>query len=235
MSALVALPPAREERSSVVKAMTLLSYFESGSTLGISELARRSGLPKSTVFRLVRTLEQSRFLVRCTGGYRVGDRLIGLGRAAMDQASNALIMRTRPYLARLFCSISGSVELSVLEDNSVRLLDVITHPRAAPITFRPGDLIPAEGCAAGRVLIGHPVVAESCIDPRENVLGGRASVTAAISVPGVNLAAITVASPCGTPSHDLDRLAGHVAQCASQVYRGLLLSSTSLVAERELA
>ncbi|NIR58228.1 MAG: helix-turn-helix domain-containing protein, partial [Gammaproteobacteria bacterium] len=62
----------------------ILDAFDAGhSRLTLSDIARRSGLPLSTVHRLVAELEQWRALERDTeGGYRVGLRLYELGQLA---------------------------------------------------------------------------------------------------------------------------------------------------------
>lgn len=241
MSSLAPLPEASgDPRSSVIKAMTLLGHFESGATLGISELARQSGLPKSTVFRLLGTLEEARILVRCPGGYRVGDRLINLGRAALDDRSDSLIKRARPHLARLFCSIPGSVELSVLRSSGLRVLDVITHPRVEGLTLTPGDLISGQQSSASHVLQDHrsPVrptegaassqaarpgrlVAGAWVCPSDPVLGGRTAISAVVTQNDLREAVITAVLPRLSASHELDRVAGHVAQCANQLSRSL--------------
>ena len=55
----------RQATPSVTKALQLLDAFRhAGPTLGVSEIARLAGVPKSTAFRLLAYLEQSGFVER---------------------------------------------------------------------------------------------------------------------------------------------------------------------------
>src|SRR5690606_17835924 len=80
-SALAATEAADKPRlTSVGKALRLLAAFR-GLTppVGVSELARRSGLPKSTAFRFLADLEEVGFVERVGANYRLGLALFGLG------------------------------------------------------------------------------------------------------------------------------------------------------------
>ena len=68
--------------SSVANAMRVVKAFSDDEyEIGISNLARRLALPKSTVHRLASTLVDAEFLEKNpeTGGYRLGLALFDLG------------------------------------------------------------------------------------------------------------------------------------------------------------
>src|SRR5947208_11745082 len=65
-------------RAVVDKAFTVLeAWHHRGETLGSSELARRTGLPKSTSHRLLGILEAADLIERFGNGYQLGGRLDG--------------------------------------------------------------------------------------------------------------------------------------------------------------
>src|SRR4051794_33731131 len=74
-------PPApvsasRDERTAVDKAVSLLlSFGHSCEGLGVSELARRAEMSKSTAFRLLGMLQRNGVVERIGNGYRLGSRL----------------------------------------------------------------------------------------------------------------------------------------------------------------
>src|SRR5439155_11817975 len=66
--------------TSVGKALALLDALGSGAaSLGVSELARRADLPKSTAFRLLACLEDAGYVDRIGTEYCLGRRLFELG------------------------------------------------------------------------------------------------------------------------------------------------------------
>src|SRR5947209_19579992 len=66
----------RQATPSVMKALQLLDAFRgAGPTLGVSEIARRAGVPKSTAFRLLTHLEQGGYVERSGRDYCLGRHL----------------------------------------------------------------------------------------------------------------------------------------------------------------
>ena len=66
--------------TSVSKALQILDAFRgSGSALGVSDLSRCVGVPKSTTFRLLASLEQGGFVVRTGTKYKLSRRVFELG------------------------------------------------------------------------------------------------------------------------------------------------------------
>ncbi|WP_157171846.1 helix-turn-helix domain-containing protein [Nocardia higoensis] len=70
-----------EKTKSVVKALLLMDAFQdSTEPLGLTTIARRSGLPKSTTHRFLHYLESVGFVERVDGKYCVGRKVQLLGR-----------------------------------------------------------------------------------------------------------------------------------------------------------
>jgi DNA-binding IclR family transcriptional regulator len=109
-------PRRRERLSSVATAMRLLKAFsEDEVEIGISALAKRLGIAKSTAHRLATTLLAEGLLEQEpeSGKYRLGVALFRLGalvRRRMEVSNEA-----RPYLYALREAINESVHLAILD------------------------------------------------------------------------------------------------------------------------
>ena len=81
-------PPSWEFATSLDKACDVLSCFTSlKPTWGISELSRNLGIPKSGIFRIVKTFEKKGFLRRKvpTTDFELGYRIYELTGAATGE------------------------------------------------------------------------------------------------------------------------------------------------------
>jgi IclR family KDG regulon transcriptional repressor len=123
--------PARIKLGSVSTAARLLKAFSDDDyELGISELAKRLGLAKSTVHRLASTLVDERLLERNPQDdkYRLGLLMFELGsrvRRKMDVSAEA-----RPLLKTLAESTGETVHLAVVDQNSIIYMNRIESRRA---------------------------------------------------------------------------------------------------------
>src|SRR5882724_5553743 len=64
------VPAARYTVDAAAKALELLSVFSFREPrLSLADLAKRTGIPRATAFRLLSTLEQSGFLAKVHGAY----------------------------------------------------------------------------------------------------------------------------------------------------------------------
>src|SRR5205823_14063159 len=112
--------PARARLSSVANSIRLLTSFSGDEDeLGITTLAGRLRLAKSTVHRLAATLTGAGFLEQNgeTGKYRLGVALFELGalvRRRMDVANEA-----RPKLRELLEKTGETVQLGIVDHFSV--------------------------------------------------------------------------------------------------------------------
>src|SRR5712671_3175996 len=117
---------AKTRLSSVANAIRLLKVFsEDEYEIGISNLAKRLGLAKSTVHRLASTLIAEKILEQNVqdGRYRLGLLLFELGslvRRKMDVSAEA-----RPLLKALMEQTGETVHLALLEDQAVLYINRI--------------------------------------------------------------------------------------------------------------
>jgi IclR family KDG regulon transcriptional repressor len=142
--------------SVVEKAMALLDSFATEwSVNGVSELARRAGLPKSTTHRLLGVLIRCGMVARQGDGYRWGPRLHEIA-DRLDCRYPAQLRETLlPYLADAYVLTRQTVALGVLRDREVLAVGVLKGRR--PLATVPGESkrCPAHCTAIGKVLLAY--------------------------------------------------------------------------------
>jgi len=140
--------------SSVTMAIRILKVFQGDdSEIGISELAKRLGIAKSTVHRLVVTLMAEDFLDKNpeTGRYRLGLGLFGLGslvRHRMDLSTEA-----RTLLTDLRQETDETVLLAVPSGPEIMYIRTQTSRQAVRINAEIGMRAPSYCTAAGRAIL----------------------------------------------------------------------------------
>ncbi|MET7995477.1 IclR family transcriptional regulator [Amycolatopsis sp. NPDC005232] len=139
----------------------ILGAFRPGDdTVGVSELARRTGLAKTTVHRLTRHLCDNGLLEPDGTALRLGLRLFEIGQLAIRR--RGLVEAARPSLADLREATRNTVHLAVLEGTEVVYLDVLRGPDAPDVPSRIGGRFPAHATGVGKAILAfspEPLVA----------------------------------------------------------------------------
>jgi len=151
----------RTRLSSVANSLRLIKAFsEDHYEIGISDLAKRLGLAKSTVHRLASTLLEQGMLEQNAGDgkYHLGLALFELGtlvRRKMD-----FTVEARPYLRTLAERTGETVHLAILDHDSV--LYIITHEskQALRMGSKVGTRVPVHSTAVGKTLLAFQPEAE---------------------------------------------------------------------------
>lgn len=173
---------ARSTASSVTsRALSLLAAFdEQHRRLGLTELARRAGLPLATAHRLVGELVTFGALTRTPAGdYVVGRRMWDLGLLAPVQTG--LREAASPFLHDLFGATGATVHLAVRDGRQVLYVDRVRGSASVPILSTVGSRLPLHATAVGKVLLAHAPP-----DLQQEVLAALAPVTAyTVTQPGV--------------------------------------------------
>jgi DNA-binding IclR family transcriptional regulator len=138
----------------VANALRLLEEFRQETEIGVAELARRLGLHKNNVFRLLATLQEGGYIEQDTSTerYRLGLAALDLGQSF--QRSRPLLERARPYLEDLSEGTHESTHVGVLDDFEVVHLAGIAPERLIVTPLRVGRRLPVHCTALGKVLIG---------------------------------------------------------------------------------
>jgi DNA-binding IclR family transcriptional regulator len=143
-------------RSVISKVVTLLDAFTpSTPELSLGELARTTGLPVSTTYRLVSELVAWGGLERAEGGtgYRIGVRLWEIG--ALAPRSATLREVALPFLQDLYQATLENVHLAVLDGREALYVDTIAGRGAVRVRSRRGGRLPLHATGVGKVLLAH--------------------------------------------------------------------------------
>ena len=153
-------------RSVTSKVMAILEAFLPASReLTLNQLARRTGLPVSTTYRLAVELVEAGGLERVpTGGYRVGMRLWEI--AALAGRGVTLQEVAAPYMADLYEATHENVQLAVLHGREALYIEKIAGRRSARIRTRRGGRLPLHATGVGKVLLAYarPDIVDDILD-----------------------------------------------------------------------
>ncbi|MFF5991358.1 IclR family transcriptional regulator [Prauserella flavalba] len=135
---------------SLDRALTLVAAL-AGEPKTLDQLAEEIGVHKSTVLRLLRTLESHHFV------HREGTRHYRLGSALFDLANRSLEQRdvrrgAEPALAALNERTGHTVHLASFEDGEVVYIDKVEGHHAVRMYSRVGKRAPLHCTAVGKVL-----------------------------------------------------------------------------------
>ncbi|WP_181319699.1 IclR family transcriptional regulator [Rhodococcus sp. OK519] len=133
----------------VDRVISVLSAFSGSDALTSSRIAHRTGLPRSSVHRLLQRLVELGIVKRDGFDYRVGLKLFELGSVALAQHDVHQV--AMPYMTRLSRATGMSVHLATLSDTDVVYIDEVWTDWAGPL--RRGIAQPAHQTACGKILM----------------------------------------------------------------------------------
>ena len=143
------------------RGLKLLGEFSrENRSLSPPELARRLGLPRTTVFRLLNTLEAGGFIERSEGGndYRLGMAVLRLGFEYLG--SLELTELGQPIIERLCNDVRYPCNIVVRDGRSIVYVAKVTPPTPLTSSVRVGTRLPAHATVLGRVLLEDLSLAE---------------------------------------------------------------------------
>jgi IclR family transcriptional regulator, KDG regulon repressor len=155
----VKLPKASTRLSSVANSIRLLKAFSDDEyELGVSNLAKRLGLAKSTVHRLASTLIRDDMLEQDkeTGKYRLGVALFELG-ARVRRKMN-VVNEARLALKELTEKTGETAHLTVLDHASVLFINKFESSQAIRMKSNVGSRAPAHCTADGKAMLAYKPV-----------------------------------------------------------------------------
>ncbi|MEB8336123.1 IclR family transcriptional regulator [Streptomyces endophyticus] len=138
---------------SMIERMTvILDAFDPHTpSLSLLDLADRTGLPRSTLHRILDQMIRLRWLTHSTGGYRLGMRPLELGGRA---AGHSEIRDIVTPLLHEMCRRTGLAgHLAVLDGREVVFLDKAGGRPAARLPTRLGARLPAHTTAVGKAIL----------------------------------------------------------------------------------
>jgi DNA-binding IclR family transcriptional regulator len=174
--------------AAVDRALSILDAFaDDDRKLTLAELAKRTGLYKSTVIRLAKSLEKARYLLRSEdGAYRLGSKVLSLGALYQKHFGTAEVV---PQTLREIVDELHEGASFYVRDEAQRLcLHRIESPRAVRDSIHVGDRLPLTVGAAGHVILAFSGLTGERYDQiRKNMFaasfGERDPETAAVACP----------------------------------------------------
>ncbi|MBV7281264.1 MULTISPECIES: IclR family transcriptional regulator [unclassified Corynebacterium] len=147
--------PTKDTRGAVDKAMSLLRCFTTHDAMGIglSELARRAELSKTTTHRLLGTLVDNDALERSGDVYRLGPLFFELITERSSKHSELVSEQLTPYLAALFEHTRHTVHLAYLDSTEVVYVNKLFSARGVDAPSRIGGRAPAHCTGVGKAML----------------------------------------------------------------------------------
>lgn len=141
---------------SVDLALCVLGSFSSERReRGVTELARGFGVSKTTIYRVLVTLERHLYVTQnpVTGRYRLGPRLGEISRSAGPRLD--LSAEARPYMEQLREHTKEVVHLDVLDGNEVVVIAKLDGLQPVQVMSSVGDRGPAHCVSTGKVILAY--------------------------------------------------------------------------------
>ena len=168
-----------EAPSILAKAFAVLGAFnDRDRVLTLTEISRKSGLPKSTVHRLLQRLAALDVIETHGPGYRIGIKMLQMvSSMPVDSMREAAL----PHLAQLQAWSKESVHFGVLRGAEVVVLQAFFAPNHELPIGEVGSRVPAHLSALGRMMLAYlpdaeldevlsgplaPMTARSITDPK---------------------------------------------------------------------
>lgn len=143
-----------ESVQSITRAFSVLRALAVGPQ-GVTDVAAQVGLPKSSVSRLLTSLEAVGAVTQDdTGGdYRIGQGLIDIVGASGDD--RGLVAAARPHLHSLVDQVGETAGVSVLADRTVYYLDQVEPHSEVQVRSWIGEYCPLHLVPSGLVHLAH--------------------------------------------------------------------------------
>jgi DNA-binding IclR family transcriptional regulator len=145
--------PASSSASKTLTLLKALSRAPDGPH-GVTEIARLSELPKSTVHRLLKILEEHGFVARQGTQYRLGSDFFELSLAThWSEYGELRDVASRPLAWMFERADAVAVHLAILRGPNVVYLDKLSRPEGARLPSRIGGRFPATCTALGKAML----------------------------------------------------------------------------------
>lgn len=144
----------RTGTSVLERAFALLEVIGAdGASVGLAELARRSGLPKATAYRLANQLIELHVLERVGEEYQLGLKLFELGSSVARQRE--LREAALPFMEDLYEATHETIHLGVLDDGEVLYIEKIAGRRGCTVPTTLGTRKPLHCTGLGKAMLAY--------------------------------------------------------------------------------
>jgi DNA-binding IclR family transcriptional regulator len=139
---------------SIERAFAVLTALTDGP-VGVTEVAERAELPKSTAARMLASLAHEGAVEQVPGGtrYRLGPRIETLATGLV--ATRSLVAIARPHLSELAASLGEAAGLAIPDGREVHYVDQVDTPNPVGIRDWTGSRVPMHAVSSGLVFLAH--------------------------------------------------------------------------------
>ena len=132
------------------RALEVLDCFDGKAPLALKDISASTGLPESTLFRVLLTLEKHSYVQQAVDGtYQLAPKLrFGW----LIEEANALRDKVRPELERLAHQFNETASMAYLYDDRIHVLDSIDTFHEIRMSNRVGRVLPPHCSAMGKVI-----------------------------------------------------------------------------------
>ncbi|RWO81515.1 HTH-type transcriptional regulator BhcR [Mesorhizobium sp.] len=140
---------------SLDRALRILSIVAEGSGLSLSEIAAQSGLPASTAYRMLTTLENHGMVEFNSSDqlWSIGVETYRMGAAFLRRRK--LVDRARIVMQELMEKAGETANLGVAEDDCVVFVSQVETHQAIRAFFRPGTRSSFHASGIGKAVLAH--------------------------------------------------------------------------------
>lgn len=134
---------------SVTRALDVLECFpDEHAALSLKDLSSLNGLPESSLFRILVTLESRGYLVQLGDGtYQVSPRVLY---GKVRERAEELRTIARPHLEALATRFNETASLSRLFEDRIQVVDTVETLHTMRLTNRPGRVVPPHCSSMGK-------------------------------------------------------------------------------------
>lgn len=135
------------------RAFTIMEeLLKSDKPLGVSELARLTGIPKANTFRIMKTLEELKAVSPKEDGYILGSKMIELGAGAKHNDEFMLV--AKPYLQKLSKTCEETVNLGIMFQDYVLFIHTEFAEQRSLVASLP-PVTPLYCCSVGKIFLAY--------------------------------------------------------------------------------
>lgn len=139
---------------SIERAFAVLSALADGP-IGVTEVAERVDLPKSTAARMLASLTREGAVEQVPGDtrYRLGGRIVSLAAGVIP--ARGLVAVAHPILVELASAAGEAAGLSVADGASVHYVDQVDTAHQVQVRDWTGTRVPMHAVSSGQVFLAH--------------------------------------------------------------------------------